>query len=151
MIIHSFSLLCFCSSASGLGFNVSAPLADDNMTLLVSDKKIYCRSLLFLFVKVTLKELSCIYSCLFCKCSPSYLTCINQASHLWNQPWLTKLTKDCNFLWVQYVQRVRDKDFDIGSVLVCCLSSFDHVCWSAGSAVRVKSWDAGIFSRLWSC
>lgn len=42
-IVFFFNILSFCGlfafSASLLGLNVSAPLSDDNMTLLVSDKK----------------------------------------------------------------------------------------------------------------
>lgn len=57
-IILFFLSLLFFFSASALGLNVSAPLADDNMTLLVSDKETEntaFESLLFLHVKVAMK------------------------------------------------------------------------------------------------
>lgn len=57
LFFFSVSLLFF-FSAFALGLNVSAPLADDNMTLLVSDKKTENTALeflLFLHVKVAIK------------------------------------------------------------------------------------------------
>lgn len=57
LFFFSVSLLFF-FSASALGLNVSAPLADDNMTLLVSDKETEntaLESLLFLHAKGAIK------------------------------------------------------------------------------------------------